>query len=578
MLLELRIANLALAEDVVLRLDRGLTVLTGETGAGKSLVAGSLSLLTGGKSDRGLIRRGEDLAWVEAVCDLSDRPDLLAEVRRAGILLGSDGILVLRRELRREGRGRVLINGGTSSLAILEQVGSLLLSVQSQDEQRELAAPGYARDLLDAALDLQGERDAVHQALSDFRQKQDDLARRMQEVDLATQQVEMWRYQCDELTAARLRLGEEDELLEAIAVKQHAHSLQSAAAGARDLLDGGQAPTRQSLGAALAALSPHTERSQRLESAHDQLMTAADLVAEAATELSRFLDSFQVDPRGLDELQERKALYEDLRRKYRRDVEELLALAEELTSRLERQGKSDQDLLQLQADCEEARNRLEQACLELHQARCTGAPRVAAEAETTIRPLALPQLDLVFSVKPASDDEGPITMEGQRCRATATGADEVRLMARTNPGEELGDVGVIASGGETSRIHLGLTVLRQRGRRPLLRLFDEVDAGLGMDAATPVANLLAGLARQEQALCITHLPTVAVHGQDHWQVIKVVDAGRTTVRLLRLEGEDRVQELARQLGGEGWRQGDDAAQLDYARQLLATVRRGHHSS
>ena len=568
MLLELRIGNLALAEDVCLRPGPGLTVMTGETGAGKSLVAGALTLLTGGRADRQIIRRGEDEAWVEAVCDLSGRGDLRAECRRLGVTVAADGVLVIRRELRREGRGRVLINGDLSSLGVLERLGGLLFAIQSQHQQRELSRPGYARDLLDVALELDAPRGAVAEALREFDAAVRRLDERRRDLDLALQQLDMWRYQHDELTRAQLAEGEEEDLAEAIAIKRHARALEEAAAVARERLDGGDAPAREGLGAAIAALTTHADKSPRLAAALQHLEAAADLAADAAHELDRFLDSFEADPRGLDELEERKALYEELRRKYRRDVPGLLALAESLAGSIGRHDQADAEVAALEDDVARRREALAAACATLHAARTEGAARVAAQAEAAIRPLSLPDLDVMFDVAWRVADDGPVTLDGRRCDVTADGADVVRLLVRTNPGEEQGEAAAIASGGEAARIHLGLSLLGRTGPEPLMRVFDEVDAGLGMDAATPVALLLRRLADGAQALCITHLPTVSVQGREHWLVAKTVAGGRTTVGVSRLDAEARVREVARQLGGDGWRERDGAAQLDYARRLL----------
>lgn len=574
MLLELRIGNLALAEEVVLRPGPGLSVLTGETGAGKSLIAGALSLLAGAKAERHLVRSGEEEAWVEAVCDLSDRPDLIQSLRRLGVAPGPDGLLMLRRELRREGRGRVLIDGRLSSLAVLEAAGGLLFAVQSQDQKRELAGPGFAREFLDDVLGLQPAREAVAEALGLHRELERQLARRREEHALAAEQFDLWRYQRDELRAAGLREGEEEELAEAIAVKRHAQAMLDAAGAARQTLDGGDGAARDQIGRALSTLGPVARRSRRLQEAHDRLEVAADAVAEAASELERFLDGADDDHRGLDELEERKALYEELRRKYRADVPALLTLSETLDERLRRHTAADHDLAGLAAAVQEATARLTAACLALRAARVAGAPRVSLAAGESIRPLALPQLEVLLTVSPARDPGGDLELDGQRCRVAAHGADDVCLLVRPNPGEAAGEAAAMASGGEAARIHLGLTVLRQHRHRPLIWLFDEVDAGLGMDAATPVARLLCDLAHQDQALCITHLPTVAAHGAQHWQVTKRVSGGRTVIGLQELDGPARVAELARQLGGEGWRHGDDAAQTRYARELLAAAGQG----
>jgi DNA repair protein RecN (Recombination protein N) len=348
----------------------------------------------------------------------------------------------------------------------------------------------------------------------------------------------------------------------------------AAAATARDLLDSDDAAARDLLGRAQSALAAVAAHHRRLQDAHDQLAVAADAVAEAAGELERFLDTVDGDQRGLDELQERKALYEELRRKYRADVPALRALLEVLDQRLERHSASDQDLASLEAAVEAAREELASACLALRDARQAGAARVAAAAEASVRPLALPELDVLLTVTPALDREGDVVVGGHRCRVAAHGADDVRLEVRTNPGEAAGEASSIASGGEAARIHLGLTVLRQHRHRPLVWLFDEVDAGLGMDAATPVARLLGDLASRDQALCITHLPTVAAHGAQHWRVSKRVVEGRTVIVLQELDAAGRIEEMARQLGGEGWRRGDDAAQTRYARELLAAAGQG----
>jgi len=568
MLLELRIGNLALAADVAVTLRPGLTALTGETGAGKSMIAGALALLAGGRGDRDLVRSGEDLAWVEGVFDLSGRPDLVSVAARLGVPLGEDAVLVLRREIRREGRGRVLVNGLVSSLAVIERLGPHLLAVQSQDQQRELAWPGFARDLLDDLLGLLGLRENVAAALATHRTAAQSLAQREQETSLAREQADLWRYQHDELVAAALREDEEADLAERIAEKRHAHDLQLAAATALARLDEGPAAARDGLGAAIAALTSQAARSPRLASARDGLATAAELVAEAAHALESYLDQLDLDPRGLDELEERKALYEELRRKYRHDVAGLLALQASLGQRIGRHDSARQDLADLEAAVADTRVALAEAAGVLREHRQIGAPRLATAAQTLIRPLALPSLELEFAVVPNAMD-GEVAVGGVSCRVEAHGADRVELLARTNPGESRGSVAAVASGGERSRIHLGLTVMRQgESGGPLVRLFDEVDAGLGMDAAPPIAHLLRRLAQNGQVLCITHLPTLAVHADQHLAVTKRVEDGRTTLRVCELAGDARIGEIARLLGGEGFGGEDTEVQLAYARELL----------
>jgi len=551
MLLELRIGQIGLVEDLALPCAPGLTVLTGETGAGKSMIAGALALLRGGATDRDLVREGEDQGWVEAVFDLVESPAMLRECSRAGVHLADDGILVLRRELRREGRGRVLINGRLSSLSVLEALGSRLLTIQSQHQQLDLARPGYARDVLDSTLHLTELRREMRARWSEWRELQERLRRRRRETEAEREQVDLWRYQRDELAAAELDPCEEERLLETLLVQQNAAAIRDAVGAAVDTLEAGEGDVISRLGRSLRLLDQHGSASPRLRDVLGMLQEASDIVGEARLGLDRFLDSLDVDPAGLDELQERKSLYEDLRRKYRTDIPTLIERLHDLEERLARDQSADADLEELEANVTEARQAACDVAERLHRLRGNGAVDVARRALEIIRPLALQDLKLVFSVQPRIDDTAETIIDGHPCRLDSDGADEVTLMVATNIGENLRPVDRVASGGERSRMHLGLTVLMRAGEEPPLLLLDEVDAGLGMDAARPVAGLLRDLAADAQLICITHLPTMAVHGGNHWCVAKSERGGRTLLQVIAVTGESRVGEIERLLGGVG---------------------------
>ena len=569
MLRELRISNLALVEDLVLTLEPGLTMLTGETGAGKSLIAGAFSLLAGGKTDRQIIRQGEELAFVEGVFDLDLEETIRDKAATLGIRLGSDGILVLRRELKREGRGRVLINGLVSSLSLLEQIGGELLAIQSQDQQRLLSLPSFPGDFLDAVLENGAERERVAKALNLFRELQDEYEARLREEQFARQQLDMWRYQQQELDEAGLTPGEEETLGEMLALGRNSRALLEAAGTARQWLAEGQINARQLLGSAESVMAPLAGESPRLQSILEMVRDAGAAVSEASGELERFLDNVDIDPSRLDELEARKSLYEELRRKYDRTVEGLVELRDALADRVGRQGEAALDLEHLASARDAAHAELISAVEALRENRQQGAGQVAARAVETIRPLALPELELEFRIEPDLDEQSVVRIAGQPCRITAKGADRVRLLARTNRGEGLGEVCRIASGGEKSRIFLGLSVLLRRGARQPLQLFDEIDEGLGMDNAVPVAELLGRLAVGSQVICITHLPTVAAMGDNHLKVEKMVAGGRTVLKVVPMPGEARVKEIARLLGGrKSGVKGGPAKQTAYARQLL----------
>ena len=570
MLGELRISNLALAEDLVITLGAGLTVLTGETGAGKSLIAGALSLICGAKVDKDIVRPGADEAWVEGVFDLADSPQTRRELAHLGVLTAEDDMLVLRRQIRREERSRVLINGAVSSLSLLQRVGPLLLAVQSQDQQRELADGSFPRRLLD---DFLGHGPLLKAMAAAHRRRAEvvaELAQRRQEVAFAREQLDMWRYQHDELTAAGLDPEEELALADKLNVARHATAMQEAAARTLQLLSDGEWNAQERLGEAIGALAPQYERSRHLTEVDDHLSGAAEAVADAASTLRRFLDELELDPRSLDALESRQALYAELQRKYACDTASLLLRCDELALRLQRQEEAADDLTALEETLAAADTAWQEAAEALHQARQGAAPDFARRALARIRPLALPDLDIDLVVEVQPDPEGAITVAGTVCTPAGHGADGVRLRVRTNPGQRRGEVAAIASGGERSRIHLGLTAMAYNRPEPPLLLLDEIDAGLGMDTAAPVARLLQDLATAGQVVCITHLPTMAVHGTTHLAVRKQVRDGDTRLRVIVLDHDARVAEIARLLGGEGYAREDRDAQLSYARQLLAS--------
>jgi DNA repair protein RecN (Recombination protein N) len=574
MLRELRVGHLALVDELVLPLDDGLTMLTGETGAGKSLIAGALSLLGGGKADPRLIREGEDLAWVEGVFDLVGNDAALAACAGLGIRVGQDGVLVLRRELRREGRGRVLINGLASSQALLEDIGGRLVAIQSQDQQRQLSRPAFAREFLDTALGLDAELAGMHGALAALHAAGAALAERQREEEFARRQTEIWAYQHRELTEMRLQEGEVEKLDEDLGVGRNARGLLESAARALEALGEGQPSARSLLGAAEGALASVESTSARLGAVVRMIRDAESLAAEAANDLQRFLDGLEVDPSKLDEWEERRTQYQALCRKYQRDVPGLIDLQAELTEQLERQRSAAGDLQALEDALSAAGRAAADAALVLRQRRRDGAAGIAKRAVELIRPLALPDLELKFVVEPDLDAAGPAALDGRQCRLTGHGADIVRLEVRTNRGEAPGDVAKIASGGERSRIFLGLSVVGDRAaERPLL-LFDEIDAGLGMDNARPVAALLAKLAAGRQVLCITHLATVAVAGGRHWVVRKATRSKRTALSVTEVTAEERVDEVARLLGGAAGKQDAAETRVAYARELLARAQEG----
>lgn len=570
MLLELRIHNLAIIDDMVIPCGPGLTVLTGETGAGKSIVAGGLGLLAGRPASPEWVRQDEDLGFVEGVFDLQERPRLRRRAVRMGMNLEEDGILVVRRELRPAGRDRVVINGLVSSLAVLKQLGEILLNIQSQDQQRQLARPDFARVLLDR---WQGNAPAavtVAEARCAFLDTRSELDAAVARAEEGRRQAEMWRYQLEELDQAGLDPEEEILLAEQIHFGRNARRLLESAALARELLEEGEPSARSLLSRALGELDRVGGDSPRLENIVSVLRESEATLEDAARRLGQYLDTCEIDPARLDEIETRKALYEDLRRKYHREVSDLLVLAEELRVQLDFQDHAGQEIDRLETAVARSAEELGAAASALHARRIAGGEKLAAALVNVLRPLGLAGLACRFSVEIAREDEGPVLVDGEPCLPAEHGCDRVELLVRTNPGEAFGPAHRIASGGEKSRIYLGVSVLDADSGDQPLRLFDEIDAGLGMEGAAPVADLLADLAGRSQVLCITHLATVAARGARHLKISKDQQGGRTVARATYLEGEERVAELTRLLGGVD-AQDDTGHQEAFARKLLESA-------
>jgi DNA repair protein RecN (Recombination protein N) len=416
-------------------------------------------------------------------------------------------------------------------------------------------------------------REAVREAWGAFRAADTVLADRRGEEAVAAGQLDLWSYQLRELTEAALEEGEEEALAEELIVKRHAGALQGGCEAALERLDGAESSAREDLGVAISALRVLAGKSQRVAEALGDLEGAEDALSGAVTKLRHFLDALDLDAAGLDGLEARKALYEELRRKYRRDTSGLLRLRDELQERVARQDTADHDLAQLAVAVESCRGRLGAAVTLLHDRRLQQAPAIARRAVERIRPLALPALELAFAVTPRAATDGSVELAGRRCDVGPDGADRVTMLVRTNRGERMGEAGAIASGGERSRIHLGLASLRRGGPEPGLLLCDEIDAGLGMDAAGPVALLLRELAAAGPVVCITHLPTLAVYGDAHLCAAKVERDGRTVLTITALQGEARVVEIARLLGGEGVGAAAAPVRRSYAEALLAQAGR-----
>ena len=549
MLTQLRITNFAIIESLELDLRPGFTVLTGETGAGKSIIIDAVELLLGGRADAAMFRKGADLALVEGVFevepgDLIEAESLLEEQQ----LIDDPRFIVLAREIRREGRNLCRINGRVVSLALLKSIGGWLVDVHGQSEHLSLLRVSEHLSLLDrfAHSDLD-EYSQAYRRMSTVRIEKQDLESAEREF---ARREDLLRYQIDEIESSRLVKGEVSELEVERDRLANAEKLAGLALNARGALEdtgGDGISAEQKLTEATAALMSLAEVDAAMTSTSQRSQALAEEIRQLATELKAYLEQVQPDPMRLDEVEARLGLIDDLRRKYGDDVEAILQYEAQASEELESITHSEERLEALKVEEGELLIRLAALGGSLSQVRRSSAEKLSAEIVGHLAELNMEQAQFAVEIEWERDPDG-VLIEGERVAFGPHGLDQVEFLVAPNPGEGLKPLVKGASGGETSRLMLGLkSVLAGADRRSTL-IFDEIDQGIGGRIGSVVGSKLKGLAQDHQVLCVTHLPQLAAHADRHYQVEKVVVEGRTLARVSTLERDARLSELAEMLG------------------------------
>jgi DNA repair protein RecN (Recombination protein N) len=545
MLRELRIKNFAVIDEVALELDPGLNVLTGETGAGKSIILNALGLVSGQRVTADVIRHQEDEASVEALFDDAP-PPVREKLRESGF---DDGELVIKRIVSRSGRNRIYIGGSLCPLNLLSEMGDALVHVYGQHEHHTLRDPESHLGLLDAfgglgdAARAMGEKFAVvARTWRELRESREALAKRKQERGLLEAQAA-------EIAAARLRPEEEQELQVKKQILAHAEKLYQGCREGEDLL-------YESEGAVVGRVARYGARLRELARIDSGLQTAVDLLdsavaqlQEANGELRRYADRANVEPGALEEVENRLAAIQRLKRKYNGSVEELLDMQAQAEAELEALDRSGETMPALERAFAAARDAAWDAAAELSEKRRRIAKRFRKEMEKEVKALGMG--DTIFEIRfldaSGKDDDPPYLLAGKHL--TESGIDQVEFFFSPNPGEPPKPLAKIASGGELSRVMLAIKALvLAPGQIPTV-LFDEVDAGIGGGVAEIVGKKLKQVASVHQVICVTHLPQIAALADSHHVVRKAVDKGRTSTQVIKLKEKERIEEIARMLGG-----------------------------
>ncbi|MFI8189111.1 DNA repair protein RecN [Streptomyces sp. NPDC085946] len=569
----MRIRSLGVIDDAVVELSPGFTAVTGETGAGKTMVVTSLGLLLGGRADAALVRIGADKAVVEGRITVPADAAVAVRAEEAGAEL-DDGALLISRTVSAEGRSRAHLGGRSVPVGLLGELADELVAVHGQTDQQGLLKLSRQRQALDRYAG-----DAVAVPLAKYAGAYKRLRAVAAELDEITtrareraQEADLLRYGLDEIAAVEPRAGEDAELAEEAERLGHAEALASAAQVAHAALAGDpEDPEGVDAGTLVAgaqrALEAVRSHDPALAALADRIGEVGILLRDVAGELAGYADDLDADPLRLAAVEERRAALTALTRKYGEDVAAVLAWAERAAQRLTELDSDDERIEELTAERDALRVELGGLAQALTDARTEAAERFAAAVTAELASLAMPHARVSFDIRQTEDPEG-VEVGGRTVAYGPSGADEVELLLAPHPGAPPRPIAKGASGGELSRVMLAVEVVFA-GTDPVpTYLFDEVDAGVGGKAAVEIGRRLARLAKTAQVVVVTHLPQVAAFADRQLLVEKTNDGSVTRSGVKVLEGEDRIRELSRMLAG----QEDSETARAHAEELLATAR------
>jgi DNA repair protein RecN (Recombination protein N) len=537
MLTQLQIRDFAIIESAELELSAGLTALTGETGAGKSILVDAVMLAIGARADAGVVRHGCERAEISAVFDLTGNAAAGDWLRAQE--LDEDGEVILRRTIGSDGRSRAYINGQTQPLQQVRALGERLIDIHGQQEFLTLTRREAQRDLVDA----HGGHSALLLPVADLARQLRTLDKELMTLRGAASdrdsRLDLLRYQVQELAALSLENGEVDQLLAESQRLAHRGRLAQAAQAALGFLYEGEGHDAHALvGRAVATLRPVADLDPKLSPAIALVDEALIPLKEAGRALADYLDSLEVDPRRQEFVESRIASIEQLARKHRVEPEALHAVLGELERELTALERADITVVELERQAAAVRAEYDRSAAALTQARTAAAQALARSVTALMRGLGMP--GGVFEIAVGAHDGPP----------DPTGRDVIEFLVSANPGQPPKPIAKVASGGELSRISLAVQVAAaHQSTGPSCMIFDEVDAGVGGAVAEMVGRELAALGRRGQALCVTHLPQVASQADHHLRVAKLSDGKTSRTRLSVLSSEERVEELARMLAG-----------------------------
>ena len=537
MLTDLRIKNFAIIDDLHISFSPGLTILSGETGAGKSIIIGALNQVLGERATGDLIRTGENEAVVEALFDISGDETFSRYLATKGVS-PNDTSLLVKRIISREGKNKVIVNGDLATLGMLTVITEPLLTISGQHEHQELLRPQNHIDILDSFGGLLSLRDQYKETFQTRQHMKQELAHLRAEEIREAERKELLSFQWQEIQAAHLVPGEEEELKKEKKILQNVSKLITATQGIYDGIYGGEEAALSRLNRELRSLREITDIDPAISPHAETLESALIQLEDVAISIRDYSQKLQFDPQSLEVIESRLDALHRLKRKYGATIEEILASQDTIKEELEQISQRKDRISELEENFKAVSNKAVTQAEELSRKRKETAQTLCQEMEKELQTLGM---------RSTTFDAGITSSESQLL--DETGMDQVEFLFSSNPGEEVRPLARIASGGELSRIMLAFKHIFAREEGISTLIFDEVDSGIGGATAEVVGKKLFEISRYYQTICITHLPQIACYGDTHYSISKKLVDSRAKTRVKVLDPKDRVAEIARMLGG-----------------------------
>lgn len=536
MLQELSIKDFAIIDEIQISFQPKMTVLTGETGAGKSIIIDALGLLAGGRGSTEFIRKGEKKAVIQGLFTLPREANTYNILEEYGID-SEDGQIILQRDLYRGGRNICRINGMMVNLATLRKVGETLIDIHVQNEHQELMKPENHIDLLDEydkkTSQLRNQYQVVYQ---NYRKLKLSMEKKEADEKAWAQRLDMLNFQVKEIEEAGLKINEEDELVEEKNKLDNFQAIHDALELSYQILSGEKIDVVGNLGNAMNELSDVSDLSENLQEINTKISDAFYSLEDAARDISDELDSMEWNGERLNEIEERLELIHQLKRKYGDTIEDILHYHSRIEKELREMENAEQNSEKQERQLSEALEKVKELAIKLSKQRKKSAKKLEKMIHEQLSALYMDKA--VFEVKCLNNS-----------KLYSKGIDKVEFYIQTNPGEEMGPLAKIASGGELSRIMLALKTIFSQKMGVTSIIFDEVDTGVSGRVAQAIAEKISQISNNSQVLCITHLPQVAAIADNHYYISKSVNDGRTETSLKELDEKQKIREIARMLSG-----------------------------